>query len=490
MKKMKMYIDGQWVESGNHEYLSSVNPFNREVWATVPQASQQDANDAIEAARRSFHTNWKHSSGLKRATLLFKLADLLDENAEHLAQIESKDNGKIIRETTKQMHFAARMYRFYAGYADKLYGESIPLDNTNLLDYTMREPIGVAVLITAWNSPIQLLANKLAPALAAGNCVVIKPSEQASVSTLEFTKLIEAAGFPQGVVNIVTGDGRVGDYLTRSDKVNKISFTGGVHTARLIGNNASKNFVPLTLELGGKSPNIIYSDADLERAVPGAMAGIFASSGQTCIAGSRLLVQRSIYDEVATKIAKRVQTIKLGDPLDPLTEMGPVANEGQYHRILKTIEKVESEGAKVLVGGEIHDPELSTGYYISPTVLINVSNAMEVAREEVFGPVLCMIPFEDEEESIQIANDSGYGLASGIWTNNLSRAHRIAKELEAGTVWVNTYRTSAAQAPFGGVKQSGYGRERGFHALQEYTRTKNVMVDLSNEIQDPFSIRT
>ena len=488
MQKYQMFINGEWQDSG--ESFESINPYNREAWALIPQASEKDVEDAIDAARTAFKKTWRHTPGLQRAKLMNKLADLLEQNAGHMAVIESTDNGKIIKETSKQMVFAARMYRFYASYADKLYGQTIPLDNPNFFDYTLCEPVGVVVLITAWNSPIQLLANKLGPALAAGNCVVIKPSEQASASTLEFAKLVQEAGFPPGVVNVVTGDGKVGDFLTRSSRIDKISFTGGSATGRLIGRNASENFVPLTLELGGKSPNIVFADADFNKAVAGAIAGIFASSGQTCIAGSRLLVQRPIYEKMAEAIAERAKTIKMGNPLDESTQMGPVANEMQYQRIMQAIESVEAEGARILCGGQVTDSALASGYFIQPTVLVEVANGMKVAQEEIFGPVLSVIPFDEEEEAIEMANDSVYGLASGVWTTNLSRAHRVAKQIDAGTVWINTYRTSAAQAPFGGVKQSGYGRERGFHAILPYTRTKNVMIDMSDEVQDPFSIRT
>ncbi|WP_218962767.1 aldehyde dehydrogenase [Fredinandcohnia onubensis] len=481
-----MLINGEWKESSEQTSHPVINPYNKEIWGTIPQASRIDINYVIDAANKAFHTVWKKKSGYERAKLMFKLADLIDENTDRLAFLETKDNGKVLRETKKQVPFAARMLRFYAGYADKIYGETIPVDNLNLFDYTLREPVGVCVLITAWNSPLQLLMNKLAPALAAGNCAIVKPSEHASVTTLLFGQLVEQAGFPPGVINIVTGDGRVGQMLTESGKVQKISFTGGTTAGRFIGKSAANNFIPLTLELGGKSPNIIFEDANLDKAVPGAMAGIFASSGQTCIAGSRLLVQESIYAKVANRLAERAKKIRLGDPLDDSTEMGPVANENQYNSITNMLKDVEEEGAKVIVGNEGSVP--TNGYFIKPTILVNVENDMKVAREEIFGPVLCMIPFKDEAEAIAIANNSNYGLASGIWTTDLSRAHRVAKQLEAGTVWVNTYRTSAAQAPFGGMKHSGFGRERGWHSLQDYTRVKNVMIDLSDNIQDPFSI--
>src|ERR687893_624277 len=419
----QMLIGGEWRNSTSEERLPSMNPFDREVWATIQQASPEDVEQAISTAREAFEGEWKHTNGLQRARLMHRLAELLEADADRMARLETTDNGKVIRETSNQMRFAARNYRFFAGYADKLYGEVIPLDNPTIFDYTAREPLGVVALITAWNSPMGLLANKLAPALAAGN--------------------------------------------------------------------ASKNLIPVTLELGGKSPNIVFADADLDQAVPGALAGIFASTGQTCIAGSRLLVESPIYDEVVSLIAERAQAIRLGNPLDPATEMGPAANEAQYQRILEYIETGTNEGARVVTGGEPpRDGELRNGFFISPTVFADVDNHSTIAQEEVFGPVLSIIPFEDEEQAIRIANDTKYGLASGVWTNDLSRAHRVSRQIDAGTVWVNTYRTAAAQAPFGGMKQSGYGRERGAHALQEYVRIKNVMIDFGGEARDPFSIRT
>jgi (Z)-2-((N-methylformamido)methylene)-5-hydroxybutyrolactone dehydrogenase len=487
----QMLIGGEWVDGSTGERLPSINPFDQEVWASIPQASEGDVERALSSARRAFEHGWRDTKGLRRAELMMALADLLDDNADRMARLETTDNGKVIRETRNQMRFAARNYRFFAGYADKLYGEVIPLDNTDLFDYTLREPLGVVVLVIAWNSPMQLLANKLAPALAAGNTVVIKPSEHASVTALELGRLVEEAGFPEGVINIVTGDGRVGDLLTKSPGMDRISLTGGPQTGRIIAGNASHNLVPVTLELGGKSPNIVFEDADLERAVSGAVAGIFGAAGQTCIAGSRLLVQRSVYGNVVKEVATRARKIRLGDPLDPETEMGPVANEAQYEQILALIDAGKEEGAEVMAGGEpAHGGDLDKGFFVSPTVFSEVDNRMTVAQEEIFGPVLSVIPFEDEDQAVEIANSTRFGLASGVWTRDLSRAHRFARSINAGTVWVNTYRSAAAQAPFGGVKQSGYGRERGWHALQEYTRVKNVMVDLSQSTSDPFSIRS
>lgn len=486
----QMFIGGSWTDGSSPERLPSVNPYDQEPWASIPQASQEDVDRAVRAAQEAFESGWRETNGLQRATLIGRLADLLDADASRMALLESTDNGKVIRETESQMHFAARMYRFFAGYADKLYGEVIPLDNTKLFDYTIREPLGAVALLTAWNSPMSLLSNKLAPALATGNCVVIKPSEEASATTLEFGKLVEQAGFPDGVVNIVTGDWQVGELLTKSN-VDKISFTGSPSTGRVVARNASENLVPVTLELGGKSPNIILEDADLGQAIPGAMAGIFAATGQTCIAGSRLLVQDAIHDQVVDEISRRAQQIRLGNPVDPATEMGTAANERQYNRVLQLIASGAEEGAEVVTGGKParHD-ELGRGFFIEPTVFSHVDNQMTIAQEEIFGPVLSVISFKEPEEAVRIANDTKYGLASGLWTQDPSKALWISGQIRAGTVWVNTYRNIAAQAPFGGVRQSGYGRERGWHALLEYTTIKNVMIDYSGEQRDPFAIRT
>lgn len=490
MKKYSLFIEGEFIDTSDQEYFTSINPFSGEAWAEIPQCSVGQVQQSVSAARRALEGVWGRVSGFERGKLLNRLADLLISDGDRMGRLETIDNGKVIRETRSQMDFAARQYRFFAGYADKLWGNTIPLDRPNTLDYTVRTPAGVCVLINAWNSPIGQLSNKLAPALAAGNCVIIKPSEHASVTTLEFAEFIKKAGFPAGVVNIVTGDAEVGKALLESGRIDRVSFTGSPEVGRKIAANAGSALVPVTMELGGKSPNIIFDDADLKKACTGALAGIFAATGQTCIAGSRLLVQRSVYDHVVQNLAERAKTIKMGNPLEKLTEMGPAANLPQLNRILDLINVAKNEGAELVVGGVRGDAaELESGYFVEPTIFGNVKNSMKIAQTEVFGPVLSVIPFDDEAEAVSIANDSNFGLAAGIWTTNINRAMRTSSAINAGTVWVNTYRSVAVQAPFGGYKDSGFGRERGEVALNEFTNTKNVMIDFSDEERDPFAIK-
>ena len=485
-----LHIGGEWREGQDAARFDATNPYTARTWATVAQAGPQDVAAAIAAARHAFECTWSRTNGYERGRLMLKLADLLHDNAARMGRLESTDNGKIIRETQVQMVLAARQYRFFAGYADKLWGRQIPLDQRDVFDYATREPLGVVALITAWNSPMGLLANKLAPALAAGNCVVIKPSEHASVTTLEFCKLVQAAGFPPGVVNVVCGGAETGRALIEGG-VAKVSFTGSAAVGREIAAAAGRQLIPVTLELGGKSPNIIFADADLERAAVGALAGIFGASGQTCIAGSRLLVERPVHDRLVQTLAARARAVRLGDPLDAATDMGPAANEPQFRRILACIERARAEGASVVAGGQAaRGAGLDPGYFVQPTVFAGVQNTMDIAQEEVFGPVLAVIPFDGEDDAIRIANATRYGLAAGVWTESLPRALRMTRALQAGQIWVNTYRAMAVQAPFGGFKESGFGREKGEDALHEFLASKNVMIDFSNDRRDPFAMRT
>ncbi|MGF6573547.1 acyl-CoA reductase-like NAD-dependent aldehyde dehydrogenase [Paraburkholderia sp. GAS333] len=487
----QLYIDGRRVDATDRRMLQSINPYTAEVWAEIPDASAADVASAVAAANRAFTQGWRNSSGVSRAALMHRLATLIEGSADRMSLIETADNGKLVRETRPQMLWVGRQLRYFAGYADKLFGQHVPIDQPDTLDYVSMEPYGVVGLITAWNSPLALLANKLAPALAAGNCVVVKPSEHASASTLEFASLVEEAGFPPGVFNVVTGGAETGRALVEDPGVALISFTGSPQVGRQIAAAAGRRLVPVKLELGGKSPNIIFDDASLDHAVVGALAGIFGATGQTCVAGSRLLVQRGVYDEVVDRLVERAQAIRMGDPTDPRTEMGTVANEPQYRRILSIIDEAQSAGARLVTGGRrARGPGLEQGYFIEPTIFSDVDNRSALAQEEVFGPVLAIIPFDTEAEAIAMANDSRYGLAAGIWSRDISRVMRVSKALQCGTVWVNTYRALAAQAPFGGFKESGIGRERGDAGLREYLTTKNVMIDFSDSVRDPFAIRT
>ncbi|MFC7404666.1 aldehyde dehydrogenase [Georgenia alba] len=485
----RMLIGGARPEVDPARALTVTSPVDGRELGRIADASPAAVGDAVGAARDAFRT-WRRTSGAERARLMHALADLIERDAEDLARLETSDNGKLLRETRTQARFAARNYRFFAGLADKIHGRTVPLDSWETFDYTTREPVGVAALITAWNSPMQLLANKLAPALAAGCTVVVKPSEIAPMTTLRLAELVAEAGFPPGVVNIVTGGPEAGRALTADPRLGRISFTGSVEVGQAIQRAATETLVPVTLELGGKSANIVFDDADLERALPGAVAGIFAAGGQTCIAGSRLLVHESIHDAFVERVAETARGIVLGDPTAEATQMGPVASEAQRDRILARIEQARSDGATLLAGGgRPDDAALSAGCFVQPTVFAGVAPQSDLAQQEVFGPVLATHPFADEEEAVALANGTPYGLASGIWTSDVSRVHRVARELVAGTVWVNTYRYSAAQAPFGGTKRSGHGRERGVEALDEYLQTKNVLIDLSDEVRDPFAIK-
>jgi aldehyde dehydrogenase (NAD+) len=405
--------------------------------------------------------------------------------------MEVQDNGKLIAEMQGQVNYVPQWYYYFGGLADKIEGAVIPLDKKGYFNFTRHEPLGVVAAITAWNSPLLLLAWKLAPALAAGCTVVIKPSEFTSASTLEFVKLIKEAGFPNGVVNVVTGFGKdVGEPLTTHPLVRKIAFTGSDATGRAINEVAAKSFKRVTLELGGKSPNIVFDDADIEDAVNGAVSGIFAATGQTCIAGSRLLLQENIHDEFMEKLITLAKTARMGNPMNTETQVGPITTKPQYEKVLGYIDVAKTEGAKLALGGApASRPECGDGWFIEPTVFTGVTNDMRIAQEEVFGPVLSVIKFKDEEEAIKIANDIRFGLGSGVWTSDIGRAIRMSEKIQAGTVWVNTYRAVSYMSPFGGYKDSGVGRESGIEAIYQYLQTKSVWINTGAKTGNPFVLK-
>lgn len=492
MQKFENYISGKSMPSASGDYFETENPFTAKPWALVARSNAEDADRAVAAAKAAFEgEDWPVRTASERGALLAKLAGLVKANVDMLAAAETRDNGKTITETRGQVRNLAEWYQYYAGLADKLCGEVIPTERRNHLNYTRHEPLGVCALIIPWNSPLRLFAWKLAPALAAGNTVVVKPSEFTSTSAIIFMKLIEEAGFPAGVVNIITGFGNeVGSRLVEHPDVAKVAFTGGEAGGVAVYSAAAAKLKPVSLELGGKSPNIVFEDADLENAARGAAGGIFSSCGQSCVAGSRLVVQRSVRDAVLARVIELARQIKMGDPMDEKTEMGPIANRQQYDRILQHISVAKAEGAKLVLGGQAAKrPECGDGLFIEPTIFAEVDNKMRIAQEEVFGPVLSVIDFEDEQDAIRIANDTSYGLGSGIWTNDLKRAHRVAARIQAGSVWINTYRMTSQLSPFGGYKRSGVGREGGAEMLKSYTQTKSIWLDLNAEYPYPFSGR-
>lgn len=482
-----MFRDGEWVGAASGQTFGSINPSTGAVWATAPLAADVDVDLAVNAAARALEGSWGAMAPNRRGRLIHRLGELIAEHSTELAQIESTDNGKIIRETAGQMKVIPDWYEYFSGMADKILGTTIPLSKPGMFAYTRREPSGVVGAILPWNSPLLLLAFKLAPALAAGCTFVVKPAEQTPASTLKLAELIAEAGFPPGVFNVVTGDGETGRLLAGHAGVAKVAFTGSTESGRSVMKSAANHLAPVSLELGGKSPNIVFEDADIDSAVNGVIAGIFAATGQTCVAGSRLLVHESICEEFISRIAERARGIRLGDPLDEMTEMGPVAFQEQMDRVLGYVDLGVREGAELFLGGKrVVRDGLSDGYFIEPTIFTKVENSMQIAQEEIFGPVLSVIAFSTEEEAVGLANDSRYGLGAGIWTRDIKRAHRVAQAIRAGTIWLNCYRVIGYDVPFGGYKESGIGRENGMWAVLEYTSEKAIWVDLSESSRDPF----
>ena len=489
LKEYKMFIDGEWVNSESKKSFKTLNPETNEPWALVPEASAKDVDKAVKAAQKAFEGEWPKLFPRERGKFLRKIGNQLRENAELLGKIETTDTGKLFKETNKQANYIAEYYDYYAELADKIEGTVLPIDKPNIQVITTRIPIGVVAAIVPWNSQMLLTATKLAPALAMGNTVVIKSSELAPAVMFEFAKLTEKTGIPKGVVNVITGFGNpCGKALTTHNLVEKIAFTGGPETARHIIKNSSENLSEVSLELGGKSPVAVFEDADQDNAINGITAGIFGASGQSCIAGSRLYIQKGIYNEFLDKLAKRAEKIKIGAPMDSDTEMGPLSSFKQLEIIEKNIKLTVNQGGKIKCGGKRHSFS-NKGYYFPATIIECENHNLPTAENELFGPVLSVMKFDTEEEIIKKMNDNQYGLSSGIYTKDLARGFRVSKAIRAGITFVNTYRLISPSAPFGGIKDSGYGKEAGIESIKDYTRVKTTWFYTSDKpTLDPFSM--
>jgi acyl-CoA reductase-like NAD-dependent aldehyde dehydrogenase len=492
MQRYQMYIDGRYVDASSGQVFVSENPYTGEPWAEMPRGNQADIEAAVQAAHNAFvQGDWSRLTPTQRGALLRKLGDLVARDSEKLAATEVRDNGKLFAEMRGQLNYIPQWFYYYGGLADKIQGTVIPLDKPGYFNFTRNEPLGVVAVITPWNSPLMLTAWKIAPALAAGCTVVIKPSEFTSASMLEFASLFEEAGFPPGVVNVVTGFGKeVGSPLIEHPLVRKISFTGSDQTGKAINVAAAQHFKHVSLELGGKSPNIVFADANLDDAVNGAISGIFSATGQTCIAGSRLLLEESIHDAFMEKLLALAKTARMGDPMAGDTQVGPITTRPQYDKVLSYIDIAQKDGARLALGGKPGTrPECGKGWFVEPTIFTDVKNHMRIAQEEVFGPVLAVIKFKDEADAVSIANDSCYGLGAGVWTRDIGRALRMSEKIQSGTVWVNTYRAVSVMSPFGGYKHSGLGRENGIDAIREYLQTKSVWINSGAPNGNPFVMK-
>lgn len=488
MARYQLFINNEWVDPHSGRWFDSLDPFSGEAWAEIPRGDATDADRAVTAAANAFEGPWSNISASDRGMILHKFGALIDRDAQRLGEVESRDNGKLMSEVLGQVRYMAKYFYYYGGLADKIQGSVVPIDKPKVFNIIRYEPMGVVVSITPWNSSLLLTAWKVAAALCAGNTIVCKPSEFTSVSLFELAKLAEEAGLPPGVLNIVTGFGaEIGEPLIRHPKVQRIAFTGGDEAGRKVYAAAAEGLKRVSLELGGKSPNIVFDDADLGKAANGVITGIFSAGGQTCMAGSRLLLQESIHDEFVERILKITKSAKVGNPSDPKTEIGPVATKPQFDKVMSYIDIAKKEGARCVAGGRaLSGPGYGAGQFVEPTVFVDVKNSMRIAQEEVFGPVLSVLKFSDEEDAIRIGNDIRFGLAAGVWTKSLHRAMLMSERLKAGTVWINNYRSTSYTTPFGGYKHSGVGREGGVEAVKEYMETKSVWISTDLEMPNPF----